>query len=256
MLATEKMVYTSGMHMSVRAGMMSAVCVGVLCASLFSVSSAAEPKKDKLDPQCKKEEQTEMKKCSQWTDKAKKTECEKAAKRDAFEVLVLKNTGKQITEKTDLTKEVKEGHYCVQEKKIAARYGEKCGACPKGVAVLSRSVSKDYKGEICNPNEKDYIVVCREDVETKKEEVKKNDEKKDSPAIGKSPGEQEGNKVNRTRKLSREEAQAHVGVPETGKASRYGDAGDTRAGSVVTSSGAYRDNAKYSMAREGGSEEK
>lgn len=149
----------------------------LLCAVVGSCAFAAQStssqtsgkKKDILDPQCKKEEQAEMKKCSQWTDKAKKTECEKAAKRDAFEVLVLKNTGEKVSDKTNLSKQAKEGHYCVQEQKIANRYGKKCGECKKGVAVISRKISQGITRNVCNDAEKDYRVVCREeqDVPTK-----------------------------------------------------------------------------------------
>jgi rare lipoprotein A (peptidoglycan hydrolase) len=239
----------------------------IVDAQTKSAPTSVKPK-DTLTAQCKKEtDKAKQEKCGNMPASAgdeirAKNACMKAQERDALEYQLISNKAG--------SKKEPQGGYCENEEKIKKRLGEECGKCTKGVSVISRPFSDGIKIKACKEEdgspqavkagtgkrgEGTFRAFCREDYENieKKKVVeeggKKKDlgEKKSADLVGKSPGEQEGTKLNRTRKLSREDAQALVGTPETGKASRYGD-GSAMDGSIVTSSGALRDNDRYSMA--------
>lgn len=189
------------MHNVLGRTLLIVACCGLFLPFFVGAVSSKQKQKDMLDPQCKKEEKAEMKKCDGLRTEAARGECQKRAKRDAFEVMVMQNTGKQVNNSTKLDDQKKEGHYCVQEEKIRDRYGDECGTCPAGVAVISRSVSSGVTRKACNDKEKGYRVFCRGD--------EPGEEKK-----GKS-GEEKGD-------TAKSDSQQGAGKPQEIKASCYG----------------------------------
>jgi hypothetical protein len=125
-------------------------------------STKAKPQ-DQLGAQCQAAEKKEMQKCTSLKSESALAECQRRAKRDAFEVLQVAPSAKKISEKTNLDRQKKESHGCVPEADIQKRFGAACAKCERGVAVLPRGLSKDMLRPTCNDTEKAVRVFCREE---------------------------------------------------------------------------------------------
>lgn len=147
------------------------ICFVTIAAPMLANAQTKPAKpKDTLDPKCEQKEKVAMSDCRERRlQGAALKQCLDKAKYEAYEVLVMNG------------KKKKDGHFCEREDKIKDRYGEKClSECPKGVAVLSRSlVQSGLKVKKCRDEKNEgFVVACRQEEEKKKED--KKEDKKDS----------------------------------------------------------------------------
>ncbi len=146
-----------------------AVFLCVSCASV--VHAQAQKPQDKLHPQCEQKQKQAIRECKNRGLRGKTLErCLAQARYGAFETLSMSGTNKR------------EKRYCERESTIKDKYGKKCiSECPRGVAVLSRSVvegglkvrtCRDEKGE-------NYVVACREEQKKDTDKEKEKDTEKE-----------------------------------------------------------------------------
>ncbi len=215
------------------------LCSGSLALAQTKKATPQNSKKaDTLDPQCEAKEKLRISDCNERRLKgAELKKCHEDARLEGVELVIKNKTGKV------------EHRRCMKETDIKHNYGEKClKDCTRGVAVMSRGffgsdkksqaqgiAAASKRAEVCDDTATNgYIVMCRQ-------------EEKRS-ALDDVLGKQEGGKNTNRRYLTNDEAEKKIGVPESGIASRYGDPGDNMAGSIVTASGAIRDDDLYHMA--------
>lgn len=136
---------------------------------VFSCGYAhAQTKKpvDTIHPKCEQKEKVAKDACRERRLLGNELKrCLEKAKYTAFEVLAA-NGKKQ------------KSNPCEREEKIKEKYGEKCASeCPKGVAVLSRSlVQSGLKVNKCRDKKgESYVVACRQEEEKKKEKCSGSD---------------------------------------------------------------------------------
>jgi rare lipoprotein A (peptidoglycan hydrolase) len=203
-----------------------------------SKKQTSKKAKDTLDPRCEQLERIKISECRE----TKKTgdalkKCHEDAKLEGVEVL------KPGAKKGRFTSQ-----HCVHETEIAKTFGADCiKKCPRGIALIPKGYEKNINVEVCNDKGregKNEVVVCREDDRRTPRDEK---QKQLDNVFGKQQGK-ENKKGAEGRIYTPEQARRRIGQEEKGIASRYGDPGDKMAGSIVTASGAIRDDDRYHMA--------